>query len=124
MAFFCFGMAKKVLLANPCGKVADTWPSTPARSHALDAWAGVVGYAFQIYFDFCGYSDMAIGLGPDAGLRLRRRTSTRPTGPQSITEFWRRWHISLSTWLRDYLYIPLGGNRKGPAAHLRQSDDR
>jgi alginate O-acetyltransferase complex protein AlgI len=77
-----------------------------------DAWAGIVGYAFQIYFDFSAYSDMAIGLGLMLGFVFAKNFDS-PYLAESITEFWRRWHISLSTWLRDYLYVPLGGNRKG-----------
>jgi alginate O-acetyltransferase complex protein AlgI len=111
VAFFCFGMAKKVLLANPCGKVADMAFDAGSVGTA-DAWAGVVGYAFQIYFDFSAYSDMAIGLGLMLGFVFAKNFDS-PYLSQSITEFWRRWHISLSTWLRDYLYVPLGGNRKG-----------
>ena len=106
------GLAKKVLLANPCGKVADAVFDAGGRG-ALDAWYGVVAYAFQIYFDFSAYSDMAIGLGLMLGFVFPKNFDS-PYRSQSITEFWRRWHISLSTWLRDYLYIPLGGNRKGP----------
>ncbi len=110
--FFAFGMAKKVLLANPMGQVADAaFGAGSLLWH--DAWAGVGAYAFQIYFDFSGYSDMAIGLGLMLGFEFRRNFDL-PYISQSITEFWRRWHISLSTWLRDYLYIPLGGNRGGP----------
>ena len=113
IAFFLLGLAKKVLLANPCGKVADlafeagcwAW-STP--------WYGVTAYAFQIYFDFSGYSDMAIGLGLMLGFVFPKNFDS-PYLSQSLTEFWRRWHISLSAWLRDYLYVPLGGNRKGRA---------
>jgi alginate O-acetyltransferase complex protein AlgI len=82
------------------------------RAHALDAWYGVVAYAFQIYFDFSAYSDMAIGLGLMLGFMFAKNFDS-PYLSQSITEFWRRWHLSLSTWLRDNLYIPLGGNRKG-----------
>ncbi len=104
-------MAKKVLLANPCGKIADTVFDAGSPS-VLDAWHGVVAYAFQIYFDFSGYSDMAIGLGLMLGFVFAQNFDS-PYHSQSITEFWRRWHISLSTWLRDYLYFPLGGNRKG-----------
>ncbi len=111
VAFFSVGMAKKVLLANPCGQIADTVFDAGAPG-VLQAWHGVVGYAFQIYFDFSGYSDMAIGLGLMLGFVFARNFDS-PYHSQSITEFWRRWHISLSTWLRDYLYIPLGGNRKG-----------
>ena len=112
VAFFSLGMAKKVLLANPCGKIADL--AFGAGSLApLDAWYGVAAYAFQIYFDFSAYSDMAIGLGLMMGFVFAKNFDS-PYLAQSITEFWRRWHISLSTWLRDYLYVPLGGNRKGP----------
>jgi len=111
VAFFALGMAKKVLLANPCGKVADL--AFEAGSLApLEAWYGVTAYAFQIYFDFSGYSDMAIGLGLMLGFVFPKNFDS-PYKSQSITEFWHRWHISLSAWLRDYLYVPLGGNRKG-----------
>jgi len=112
VAFFCFGMAKKVLLANPCGKVADTVFDAEGVG-TVEAWTGVVAYAFQIYFDFSGYSDMAIGLGLMLGFVFAKNFDS-PYRAQSVTDFWRRWHISLSTWLRDYLYLPLGGNRKGP----------
>jgi alginate O-acetyltransferase complex protein AlgI len=110
--FFSLGMAKKVLIANACGEVADlTFDNAPVLP--FDAWYGLFGYAFQIYFDFSGYTDMAIGLGLMLGFEFAKNFDS-PYKSQSITEFWRRWHISLSTWLRDYLYIPLGGNRKGP----------
>ena len=112
VAFFSLGLSKKVLLANPCGKIADLVFDAGSRS-VLEAWYGVVAYAFQIYFDFSGYSDMAIGLGLMLGFVFPKNFDS-PYLSQSITEFWRRWHISLSTWLRDYLYVPLGGNRKGP----------
>ena len=112
VAFFCFGMAKKVLLANPCGKVADM-AFDAGSVGCLDAWMGMIAYSFQIYFDFSGYSDMAIGLGLMFGFVFPKNFDS-PYRATSITEFWRRWHISLSTWLRDYLYFPLGGNRKGP----------
>ena len=113
VAFFSLGMTKKVLLANPCGKIADLAFESGSLSMA-DAWYGVTAYAFQIYFDFSGYSDMAIGLGLMMGFVFAKNFDS-PYKSQSITEFWRRWHISLSTCLRDYLYLPLGGNRKGPA---------
>jgi alginate O-acetyltransferase complex protein AlgI len=110
-AFLCLGLGKKVLLANPCGKIADL--AFDAGSLApLEAWYGVTAYAFQIYFDFSGYSDMAIGLGLMIGFVFPKNFDS-PYRSQSITEFWHRWHISLSTWLRDYLYLPLGGNRRG-----------
>jgi alginate O-acetyltransferase complex protein AlgI len=113
VSFFALGMAKKVLIANPCGKIADL--SFDAGSLApFEAWYGVTAYAFQIYFDFSGYSDMAIGLGLMIGFVFAKNFDS-PYKSQSITEFWRRWHISLSTCLRDYLYVPLGGNRLGPA---------
>ena len=113
VAFFSLGLTKKVLLANPCGKVADVAFGAGSLG-AVDAWYGAVAYAFQIYFDFSGYSDMAIGLGLMLGFVFPKNFDS-PYLSQSITEFWRRWHMSLSTWLRDYLYVPLGGNRKGPA---------
>jgi alginate O-acetyltransferase complex protein AlgI len=111
VAFFSLGMAKKVLLANSCGKIADITFSAGSL-YWLDAWYGIVAYAFQIYFDFSGYSDMAIGLGLMFGFVFAKNFDS-PYISTSITEFWRRWHISLSTWLREYLYIPLGGNKKG-----------
>jgi alginate O-acetyltransferase complex protein AlgI len=109
--FFSLGMAKKVLIANRCGFVADA-AFDAGSLHVLDAWTGVLAYAFQIYFDFSGYSDMAIGLGLMLGFVFPKNFDS-PYRADSITDFWRRWHISLSTWLRDYLYLPLGGNRKG-----------
>ncbi len=111
VAFFSLGMAKKVLLANACGKIADT-TFAAGTLHWLDSWFGIVAYSFQIYFDFSGYSDMAIGLGLMFGFVFAKNFDS-PYKSASITEFWQRWHISLSTWLREYLYVPLGGNRKG-----------
>ncbi len=111
VAFFSLGLGKKILLANPCGKVADTVFDAGAAA-TLDAWYGVCAYAFQIYFDFSAYSDMAIGLGLMLGWVFAKNFDS-PYKSHSITEFWRRWHLSLSTWLRDNLYIPLGGNRLG-----------
>ncbi len=111
VAFMSLGLAKKILLANPCGKVADV-VFDAAGPGTLDAWYGVTAYAFQIYFDFSGYSDMAIGLGLMLGFVFAKNFDS-PYKSHSITEFWRRWHLSLSSWLRDYLYISLGGNRKG-----------
>jgi alginate O-acetyltransferase complex protein AlgI len=113
IAFLSLGLAKKVLLANPCGKVADLAFEAGSLG-PLEAWYGAAAYAFQIYFDFSGYSDMAIGLGLMFGFVFAKNFDS-PYRAQSLTEFWHRWHISLSTWLRDYLYVPLGGNRKGPA---------
>jgi alginate O-acetyltransferase complex protein AlgI len=111
VAFVSIGLSKKVLIANPCGKIADMVFDAGSRV-ALDAWYGLIAYSFQIYFDFSAYSDMAIGLGLMLGFVFPKNFDS-PYHSHSITEFWRRWHISLSTWLRDYLYIPLGGNRKG-----------
>ena len=113
VAFFLIGMSKKVLLANPCGKIADA-AFGAASVHFGEAWAGATAYALQIYFDFSGYSDMAIGLGLMFGFVFARNFNA-PYAASSLTDFWRRWHISLSSWLRDYLYIPLGGNRIGTA---------
>jgi alginate O-acetyltransferase complex protein AlgI len=111
VAMLSLGMAKKVLVANPCGKVADLCFEAGSLG-ALDAWIGALAYSFQIYFDFSGYSDMAIGLGLMLGFVFPKNFDS-PYRSRSITEFWRRWHISLSSWLRDYLYLPLGGNRHG-----------
>ncbi|HHN46526.1 MAG TPA: MBOAT family protein [Planctomycetes bacterium] len=109
--FFMLGFAKKILLANPMGEVADA-AFNAGSIGCFDAWTGVTAYAFQIYFDFSGYSDMAIGLGLMLGFNFPKNFDS-PYHADSITNFWQRWHMSLSTWLRDYLYIPLGGNRKG-----------
>lgn len=111
VAFFSVGLAKKVLLANPCGRLADTAFDSGSLT-AADAWTGMFAYSFQIYFDFSAYSDMAVGVGLMLGFVLIKNFDS-PYLSRSVTEFWQRWHISLSTWLRDYLYIPLGGNRKG-----------
>jgi len=112
MAFLSVGLAKKVLVANPCGQVADLVFEAGSVG-ALDAWYGLAAYTFQIYFDFSAYSDMAIGLGLMLGFVFPKNFDS-PYRSASITEFWRRWHISLSSWLRDYLYIPLGGSHRGP----------
>ena len=110
---FNYGFAKKILLANPVGEIADLCFSAGQSSlNTPAAWIGVICYAFQIYFDFSAYSDMAIGLGRMFGFTFRENFDS-PYKSGSITEFWRRWHISLSSFLKDYLYIPLGGNRKG-----------
>jgi alginate O-acetyltransferase complex protein AlgI len=112
---FCQGLGKKVLVANTLGEVADAaFGLAPGDLSCGWAWLGVLAYAFQIYFDFSGYSDMAIGLGRLLGIEFLENFN-RPYISGSITEFWRRWHISLSNWMREYLYIPLGGNRKGVA---------
>ena len=108
---FVVGLAKKVLVANVCAKACDPIFAIPSEelTPAL-AWLGIVCYTLQIYFDFSGYSDMAIGLGKMFGFKFLENFDF-PYIARSITEFWRRWHISLSSWFRDYLYIPLGGNR-------------
>ena len=109
--FLTLGFAKKILLANPMGEIADAAFNAGGVTW-YDGWTGAVGYAFQIYFDFSAYSDMAIGLGLMLGFTFPKNFDS-PYISASITEFWGRWHMSLSTWLRDYLYIPLGGNKKG-----------
>ncbi len=109
--FFIIGLAKKVIIANTAGSVFDQIAGVPASSLSmLTAWLGAFSYAFQIYFDFSGYSDMALGLGKMFGFEFKKNFDY-PYISESITEFWRRWHISLSTWFREYVYIPLGGNR-------------
>ena len=108
---FVVGLAKKLLLANNLGQLWDVFKATPAEELTFaGAWLGIIAFAFQIYFDFSGYSDMAIGLGRMFGFEFMENFNF-PYIAKSITEFWRRWHISLSTWFREYLYIPLGGNR-------------
>ncbi len=108
LLFVC-GLAKKVLLANPMGNL---WNLLQAQEGTLASWVGLLAYTLQIYFDFSGYSDMAIGLGRMFGFEFLINFHY-PYISTSITEFWRRWHISLSTWFKEYVYIPLGGNRKG-----------
>lgn len=112
---FCVGLAKKALVANAAAKIADAAFSGPVSFDA--AWLGAIAYAVQIYFDFSGYSDMAIGMGGMMGFRFLENFD-HPYVSRSIREFWRRWHISLSSWFRDYLYIPMGGSRKGSARTL------
>ncbi len=110
---FVRGLAKKVIIANNMALVADLiFDGNPTDLSAPIAWIGVLCYSLQIYFDFSGYSDMAIGLGRMFGFEFRENFS-HPYRSKSFREFWRRWHISLSTWFRDYLYIPLGGNQRG-----------
>ena len=115
---FIFGLAKKVLLANNIGLV---WTTISARDYstisAMSAWIGILAFAFQIYFDFSGYSDMAIGLGACFGFHFPENFNY-PYISRSITEFWRRWHMTLSSWFKEYVYIPLGGNRKGLGRQL------
>ena len=108
---FVVGLAKKVLLANNLGLLWDAYKALPAAElTTAGAWLGVAAFTFQLYFDFSGYSDMAVGLGRMLGFEFMRNFNY-PYISRSITEFWRRWHISLGTWFREYLYIPLGGNR-------------
>lgn len=108
---FIMGLAKKMLLANVFGAIADKIFDQPAQAcDAATAWVGAMAYSLQLYFDFSGYSDMAIGLGAVFGFKFLENFNY-PYISKSITEFWRRWHISLSTWFKEYLYIPLGGNR-------------
>ncbi len=108
---FCIGLGKKVLIANVLGSYADTLFAMPLNTiDSTSAWLGTLAYTFQIYFDFSGYSDMAIGIGLMLGFRFPENFNN-PYTSQSITEFWRRWHMTLGSWMRNYLYIPLGGNR-------------
>ncbi len=113
VVLFSLGLAKKILIANPVAQIADA-AFAAGGLRWFDAWYGLFAYAFQIYFDFSGYSDMACGLALMMGFVLIQNFNS-PYKAESITDFWRRWHISLSSWLRDYLYLPLGGNRKGPS---------
>lgn len=109
---FLIGLSKKVLLANEMGNLWDAVRESGTQSGALGSWVGIIAYTFQIYFDFCGYSEMAMGLGKMFGFDFLKNFDY-PYISKSVTEFWRRWHISLGTWFREYVYIPLGGNRKG-----------
>ncbi len=116
---FTLGLAKKLLLANLFAEVSDeVFTAAPRHLATSAAWLGVVCYALQIYFDFGGYSDMAVGLGKMFGFDFAENFNY-PYSAASVTDFWRRWHISLSSWFRDYLYVPLGGNRGGSLATYR-----
>ncbi len=111
LILFCLGLAKKVILANTIGRQADEIFSMPIENiDTAAAWVGALSYTFQIYFDFSGYSDMAIGLCKIMGFEIPENFNN-PYTSQSITEFWRRWHITLGRWMKSYLYIPLGGNK-------------
>ena len=111
---FCFGLAKKIIIADNMGAIADRLFALPPNQLTTSlAWLATGTYTLQIYFDFSGYSDMAIGLGSMLGFRFPENFN-QPYRSQSITEFWRRWHMTLARWFRDYVYIPLGGNRAGP----------
>lgn len=117
-AWFIIGLAKKVLLANNIGMLYDAVFASPAPERAvLTTWLGVIAFTFQIYFDFSGYSDMAVGLGKMLGFEFVQNFNY-PYISKSATEFWRRWHISLGTWFREYVYIPLGGNRCSTPRHI------
>ncbi|MBQ2818727.1 MAG: MBOAT family protein [Clostridia bacterium] len=109
---FIIGLSKKLLLANAMGLMWTNLSQNPGANGVIGSWAGIIAYTFQIYFDFSGYSDMAIGLGKVMGFEFLENFNY-PYIADSITDFWRRWHISLSTWFREYVYIPLGGNRRG-----------
>ena len=110
---FIIGLSKKVLIANSIGALWTAVKSTDiSQVSVVSSWLGILAFTFQIYFDFSGYSDMAIGLALLLGFRFPVNFDS-PYQSATITEFWRRWHISLSSWLKDYLYISLGGNRKG-----------
>lgn len=116
--FFIKGLAKKVLLANNLGMICTTVQSMQIGSFSvLTAWVGIIAYTLQIYFDFSGYSDMAIGLGRMFGFRFIKNFDY-PYISRGITDFWRRWHISLGSWFREYVYIPLGGNRVSVPKHI------
>ncbi len=112
VGLFVVGLGKKVLLANGVAVLWRELSQMPGQTGILGAWVGLVAYTFQIYFDFSGYSDMACGLGRMLGFRFVQNFRY-PYVAESVTDFWRRWHISLSTWFREYVYIPLGGNRRG-----------
>ena len=115
---FCFGLAKKVLLADAIGQISDAAFASGDRLTVAFAWLGAIAYTLQLYFDFSGYTDMAIGLGRVFGFRIPENFNY-PYIAQSANDFWRRWHITLSRWFRDYIYIPLGGNRVPLPTQLR-----
>ncbi|GGS16347.1 MBOAT family O-acyltransferase [Actinokineospora fastidiosa] len=116
---FALGLCKKVIIADSLSPVVEQCFTTPADEMTFAiAWLGAIAYTLQLYFDFSGYSDMAIGLGRMLGFRLPENFA-RPYSSVTVTEFWRRWHMSLSRWFRDYVYIPLGGNRSGPGRTYR-----
>ena len=109
---FIIGLGKKVLIANQMGNLSTAMFATTDENGVVGTWVGIIAYSFQLYFDFSGYSDMACGLGNMLGFEFLKNFNY-PYISKSVTEFWRRWHISLSTWFKEYVYIPLGGNRKG-----------
>ena len=113
--YFCYGLGKKILIANTFAEIADSiWAMETESIGCSLAWLAALSYTIQIYYDFSGYSDMAIGLGYMFGFKFKKNFDY-PYTSLSVQEFWRRWHISLSTWFKEYVYIPLGGNRKGLA---------
>jgi D-alanyl-lipoteichoic acid acyltransferase DltB (MBOAT superfamily) len=118
LSIFIMGLAKKVLIADPLAPLASAVFAVDAHPGLIEAWLGALAYTFQLYFDFSGYSDMAIGLSRLFGIRLPLNFNS-PYKAENIIDFWRRWHMTLSRFLRDYLYIPLGGNRNGPFARYR-----
>lgn len=114
---FVYGLSKKVILADTFGMIADGIFSSPSTWNLGNSWIGILAYTFQIYYDFSGYSDMAIGLGSILGFHFNENFNY-PYISKSVTEFWRRWHMSLSSWFRDYVYIPCGGNRVTRRRHI------
>jgi D-alanyl-lipoteichoic acid acyltransferase DltB (MBOAT superfamily) len=118
LSIFVMGLAKKVLLADPLSVLVAPVFAAGAQPQLVEAWIGALAYAFQLYFDFSGYSDMAIGLSRLFGVKLPLNFNS-PYQAANISEFWRRWHMTLSRFLRDYLYVPLGGNRHGAARRVR-----
>ena len=111
---FVIGLCKKVLIANVIGTVADgIFNAHVADLDTYDIWIGMFSYTFQLYFDFSGYSDIALGIGTMLGFTFPENFNN-PYNATSITDFWRRWHISLGSWMKNYLYIPLGGNKVTP----------
>jgi len=117
MQFFILGLAKKLLIADVAARAINPLFNAITKLDLITSWTAILGYSVQIYFDFSGYSDMAVGLGLILGFRFPQNFNA-PYKSLSISDFWRRWHISLSSWLRDYLYFSLGGNRKGTARTL------
>ena len=119
--YFIVGLSKKVILANSIGKIFESVNqnfNSGIKMSVVMMWIGAIAYTLQIYFDFSGYSDMAVGLGKMFGFDLKKNFDY-PYISKSVTEFWRRWHISLGTWFREYVYIPLGGNRVSFKKHIR-----
>lgn len=112
MKRFCYGLGKKILLADTCGRLVSLVQADYAAAGAAGAWLALIAFSFEIFFDFAGYSDMALGIGKALGFTFNENFD-RPYRAASLTEFWRRWHMSLTSWFKEYVYIPLGGSRKG-----------